>query len=83
MKRLVLAVFLMLVLACATYPPPKIEKGCYQNYEYGFMLDLPGSDWELLEGTRRHLRKGLPLEIRRNFLLLAYNKETLFLIKVG
>lgn len=44
MKRLALAVLVVLVMACATYRPPKldIEKGSYQNYRHGFVIDIPG-----------------------------------------
>ncbi|MEE9530976.1 MAG: hypothetical protein V3W52_08295 [Syntrophobacteria bacterium] len=31
MKRLVLAVLLILVSACTTFPPPKIENSIYHN----------------------------------------------------
>jgi hypothetical protein len=49
MRRLALAALLVLVSACATYPPPKIEGNRYQNYRYGFTLELPGEPWKQTE----------------------------------
>ena len=49
MKRLVWVVVVLLVSACATYPPPKIEGNRYQNYRHGFVLELPGEPWKPTE----------------------------------
>ena len=45
MRRLAFAVLVLLVSACATCPPPKIEGNRYQNYRHGFTLELPGEPW--------------------------------------
>ena len=76
MKRLTLAVLLVIVSACATYPPPKIENGCFHNYKYGFMLNLPAADWVPLEEPPPQLQVGTPRELRKNLMLALINKET-------
>ena len=76
MKRLTLAVLLVIVSACAIYPPPKIENGCYHNYKYGFMLDLPAADWVPIEKPPLQLIGGTPRELRKDFMLALINKET-------
>jgi hypothetical protein len=82
MKRLALALLVVLVWACVTYPPPKIENGYYQNYRYGFVLDLPGSDWVVMEKPPPELTAAAPREMRKNLLLALINKETNGLIFV-
>lgn len=52
MRRLALVVLVLLVSACATYPPPKppkIEGNRYQNYRHGLALELPGEPWKPTE----------------------------------
>ena len=71
-----MAVLFVIVSACATYPPPKIQNGCYYNYEYGFMLDLPAADWVPLEEPPPQLKVGTPRELRKNLMLALINKET-------
>ena len=82
MKRLALALLVVFVWACVTYPPPKIENGYYQNYRYGFVLDLPGSDWVVMEKPPPELTAAAPREMRKNLLLALINKETNGLIFV-
>ncbi|MGD8434126.1 MAG: hypothetical protein PVI73_08410, partial [Syntrophobacterales bacterium] len=36
---------IVLVSACVTYPPPKMEGNRYQNYRHGFVIELPGEPW--------------------------------------
>jgi len=75
MRRLALALLIVLVAGCVTYPPPKIENGRYQNYKYGFVLDLPGSDWVLMEKPPPQLTGVTPREMRKQIMLALFNKE--------
>jgi hypothetical protein len=75
MKRLALALLIVLVAGCVTYPPPKIEDGRYQNYKYGFVLELPGSDWVLMEKPPPQLTGVTPREMRKQIMLALFNKE--------
>ena len=76
-KPTVVFVLTFLLMGCATYPPPKIENGYYQNYRYGFALDLPGSDWVLMEKPPPELTAAIPGEMRKNLTLSLFNKETI------
>ena len=60
MKRLALAVFLVLVAACTTYPPPKldIEEGVYQNYKYGFVISIP-EGWKPISKIPKEFKEGM------------------------
>ena len=50
MKQSVSFLFaLFFLISCATAPPPKIEGNYYQNYQYGFALELPGGAWKIAE----------------------------------
>jgi hypothetical protein len=59
MKGLVLVVVLVLVSACATYPPPKIEGNRYQNYRHGFTVELPGEPWKPTDELPAWLKSGM------------------------
>ena len=82
MKRASIAVLIVLIAACATYPPPKIENGCYYNYKYGFLLDLPGSDWVPMEKPLSQLTAATPRKMRKNIVLSLFNKERIGVIIV-
>jgi len=78
MKRLALVVVLSLLSACATYPPPKIEGNSYQNYRYGFVLQLPGGNWkatkEVPDSMEIRMKTGVMFPRKPQLVLL--NSET-------
>lgn len=48
MKKIIIIIMLLFFLSgCATFPPTKITDNHYQNYRYGFVLDMPGGEWKV------------------------------------
>ena len=85
MKRSVTLVFVsFFILSCATAPSPKIEGNYYQNYQYGFALEMPGGAWKLT--------KKMPSQFKQTFSeqgvssskinLMLFNNETQAFITV-
>ena len=79
MKRSVYLVFVSFILmSCATTPSQKIEEDYYQNYQYGFALELPGGAWELTKAMPAQFRQVFVAQgaSPRNVTLMLLNNET-------
>lgn len=58
MKKIIVITFLIALLSgCATFPPPKISDNHYQNYKYGFTLDMPGGEWKVSKTVPKWFQK--------------------------
>jgi len=77
------AIVLVMVLAagCALLPPT-IDRGEYQNYRYGFTVQLPGDGWERTGAVPGRFAAALVPEAPERLLLLLHNPKTGGLIAV-
>lgn len=77
------AILLVMVLAagCASLPPT-IDRGEYQNYRYGFIVQLPGDGWERTGSVPGQFAATLVPEAPERLLLLLHNPKTGGLIAV-
>ena len=77
------AILLVMVLAagCASLPPT-IDRGEYQNYRYGFIVQLPGDGWERTGSVQGQFAATLVPEAPERLLLLLHNPKTGGLIAV-
>ena len=76
MKRATIVLMIVLVAASATHPQVKIENGCYKDYKYGFVLDLPGSDWVPVEMIASQLPAATLREFSKNPMFQLVNTKT-------
>lgn len=60
MKRIIITVFLIAIISgCATIPTSKISDNHYQNYQYGFALDMPGGEWKVSKTMPEWFREAI------------------------
>lgn len=75
MKRLVIFFFVISLMGCATLPPV-VEEGQYHNYRLGFVVKLPGADWQALQQIPEpfvgHFRESISSKV----LLTLFNQKT-------
>lgn len=72
----------MVILAGCASPPPMIDRGEYQNYRYGFVVQLPGDGWERTGAVPAGFAAFLVPEAPERLLLLLHNPRTGGLIAV-
>ncbi len=82
-KVRITAYLLIIALAagCAS-PPPTIDRGEYQNYRYGFIVQLPREGWERTGAVPERFAAALVPEAPERLLLLLHNPGTGGLIAV-
>ncbi len=81
MRKIVIALFAALMLGCASLPPT-IRQGEYQNYRYGFIVQLPDKGWNLTKSVPEMFASYLVPKVPERALLLLYNPQAGGLIVV-
>ncbi|HOX00546.1 MAG TPA: hypothetical protein PK545_07965, partial [Deltaproteobacteria bacterium] len=71
------AILLIIALAagCASLPPT-IDRGEYQNYRYGFIVELPRDGWEKTNAVPERFSGHFVPEAPDRLLLLLHNPQT-------
>lgn len=84
MRTIVILVCAALILGCATLPPT-IRQGEYQNYRYGFMVNLPDKGWNLTKSVPETFAAYLVPEAPERAMLFLHNPQTggLIVVQVG
>lgn len=76
MKRIVIiAVSLLFLTSCASFPDPKTENGTYTNYKYEFAIDIPDG-WDVKNEYPAYFKRVMPYENRQYTTLLLFNNKT-------
>ena len=81
MRQIIILVCTALILGCASLPPT-IRGGEYQNYRYGFIVQLPDKGWALTKSVPEKFAAYLVPEAPERALLLLHNPQTGGLIAV-
>ena len=81
MRKIAILVCAALMLGCASLPPT-IQRGEYQNYRYGFIVQLPEKGWTLTKAVPEMFADYLVPEAPERTLLMLYNPQTKGLIAV-
>lgn len=81
MRTIVILICSALMLGCASLPPT-IQQGEYQNYRYGFVVQLPDKGWTLTKSVPEMFAAYLVSEAPERTLLLLHNPQTRGLIAV-
>lgn len=80
-RTIVILICSALILGCASLPPT-IQQGEYQNYRYGFVVQLPDKGWTLTNAVPEMFAAYLVPEAPERTLLLLHNPQTRGLIAV-
>jgi hypothetical protein len=80
-RTIVILLCVALTLGCASLPPT-IQQGEYQNYRYGFVLQLPDKGWTLTKSVPEMFSAYLAPKTPERTLLLLHNPQTKGLIAV-
>lgn len=75
MRKISVLVIIALVAGCASLPPT-IDRGEYQNYRYGFIVELPRDGWERTNAIPERFSGHFVPEAPDRLLLLLYNPQT-------
>ncbi len=81
MRTIIILVCTALILGCASLPPT-IRQGEYQNYRYGFIVQLPDKGWTLTKSVPDKFAAYLVPAAPERALLLLHNPQTGGLIAV-
>jgi hypothetical protein len=81
MKRLVIFFFFISLAGCATLPPA-VEDGQYHNYRLGFVVNLPGADWQTLNQIPEPFAGYFKENASPKVLLILFNQKTKGLLLV-
>ncbi len=81
MRKIFILVIIVLAVGCASLPPT-IDQGEYQNYRYGFVVELPRVGWERTSVIPGPFSGYFPPEAPDRFLLLLHNPQTGGLIAI-
>ncbi len=81
MRQIAIIICTALVLGCASLPPT-IQQGEYQNYRYGFIVQMPDKGWTLTKAVPDRFADYLVPKAPERTLLLLYNPQTKGLIAV-
>lgn len=81
MRTIIILLSVALMLGCASLPPT-IQQGEYQNYRYGFVVQLPDKGWTLTKSVPEMFAAYLVPEAPERTLLLLHNPQTKGLIAV-
>ena len=74
MGKLFILVIIALVGGCASLPPT-IDQGEYQNYRYGFIVELPRDGWERTNAVPGPFAGHFVPEAPNRLLLLLHNPQ--------
>jgi hypothetical protein len=80
-RTVIILLSVALMLGCASLPPT-IQQGEYQNYRYGFVVQLPDRGWTLTNSVPEMFAAYLVPEAPERTLLLLHNPQTKGLIAV-
>lgn len=75
MRTISVLVILALVAGCASLPPT-IDQGEYQNYRYGFVVQLPREGWQIAHAIPERFSGYFVPEAPDRLLLLLQNPQT-------
>lgn len=75
MGKISILVIIALVGGCASLPPT-IDQGEYQNYRYGFIVELPRDGWERTNAVPGPFAGHFVPEAPNRLLLLLHNPQT-------
>jgi hypothetical protein len=74
-RKISLLVIVAFMAGCAALPPT-IDRGEYQNYRYGFVVELPRDGWERTSVIPGPFTGYFSPEAPNRFLLLLHNPQT-------
>lgn len=66
---------IIMIMGCASYPPPKLEGNLYTNYEYLYTVEMP-AEWTPQENFPKDLRQDLDRAIDWSKALVIKNNKT-------
>lgn len=81
MRTISLIAIIAVAAGCASLPPT-IDQGEYQNYRYGFVVQLPRDGWERVTSVPAEFSPYVLAEAPARLLLLLHNPRTGGLIAV-
>lgn len=81
MRTISLLVIVVFAAGCASLPPT-IDQGEYQNYQYGFVVQLPRDGWERVTSVPAEFSPYVLAEAPARLLVLLHNPRTGGLIAV-
>ncbi|HTZ40433.1 MAG TPA: hypothetical protein VMB77_09760 [Syntrophales bacterium] len=81
MRKIAILVCTALMLGCASLPPT-IQRGEYQNYRYGFIVQIPEKGWTLTKAVPEMFAGYLVPEAPERTLLMFHNPQTKGLLAV-
>ena len=81
MRTISILAIIAFAAGCASLPPT-IDQGEYQNYQYGFIVQLPRDGWERVKSVPAGFAPYLLAEAPARLLLMLHNPRTGGLIAV-
>jgi hypothetical protein len=80
-RTITILAIIVFAAGCASLPPT-VDEGEYQNYQYGFIVQLPRDGWERVRSVPAGFAPYLLAEAPSRLLLLLHNPRTAGLIAV-